>query len=212
MRPVGTRLVAALLLASGLGSTAWAQTPILFRASLDTSATHERTVAVGDYLKKLEDASGGRLKTQLFHSAQLYKDVNVPKALREGSVEMAVPGTWVLSGFVPDAELDQLPVFYGQPLDKQQRVFDGPVGKQINTELERKLGATVIGPWLQLGFSNHYSTLKPLEDFKDIDGMKLRKLGRRRPIRARQVLRRDPQHDALARRAVVAVAGQFRRG
>ncbi len=34
------------------------------------------------------------MKTQLFHSGQLYKDVNVPKALREGSVEMAVPGVW----------------------------------------------------------------------------------------------------------------------
>jgi C4-dicarboxylate-binding protein DctP len=176
LRLVATRLVAGLLLTTGLVGASAAQTFEL-RASLDTSATHERTIAVGDYLKKLEAASGGKLKTQLFHSAQLYKDVNVPKALREGSVEMAVPGTWVLSGFVPDAEMDQLPVFYGQPLEKQQKVFDGPVGKQINAELERKLGATVIGPWLQLGYSNHYSTKRPLEDFKDLEGMKLRNSG-----------------------------------
>lgn len=176
LRLVATRLVAGLLLTTGLAGASAAQTFEL-RASLDTSATHERTIAVGDYLKKLEAASGGKLKTQLFHSAQLYKDVNVPKALREGSVEMAVPGTWVLSGFVPDAEIDQLPVFYGQPLEKQQKVFDGPVGKQINAELERKLGATVIGPWLALGYSNHYSTKRPLEDFKDLEGMKLRNSG-----------------------------------
>src|SRR5258708_3512818 len=177
MRPIGTRLVAALLLATGVGTSSWAQAPVQFRASLDTSATHERTIAVGDYLKKLEDASGGRLKTQLFHSGQLYKDVNVPKALREGSVEMAVPGVWVLSGFVPDAEMVQLPVFYGQPLDKQQRVFDGPVGQKINAQLEQKLGATVVGPWLPLGYSNHYSTRKPLTEFKDLEGMKIRNSG-----------------------------------
>jgi len=83
----------------------------------------------------------------------------------------------VLSGFVPDAEMVQLPVFYGQPLDKQQHVFDGPVGQKINAELERKLGATVIGAWLPLGYSNHYSTRKPLTDFKDLEGMKLRNSG-----------------------------------
>jgi len=177
LRPVATRLAAAALLATGLAGGAAAQAPLELRASLDTSATHERTIAVGDYLKKLAEASGGRLKTQLFHSAQLYKDVNVPKALREGSVEMAVPGVWVLSGFVADAEMVQLPVFYGQPQDKQEKVFDGPVGQQINAELEKKLGATVIGPWLPLGFSNHYSTKKPLNDFKDLEGMKLRNSG-----------------------------------
>jgi TRAP-type C4-dicarboxylate transport system substrate-binding protein len=177
MRPAALRVAAGMLLAAGLLSPSWADEPLTLRASLDTSATHERTIAVGDYLQKLEAASGGRLKTQLFHSAQLYKDVNVPKALREGSVEMAVPGVWVLSGFVPDAEMVQLPVFYGQPLDKQQRVFDGPVGQKINAELQQKLGATVIGPWLQLGYSNHYSTHKPLNDFKDLEGMKLRNSG-----------------------------------
>lgn len=177
MRLLATRMAGAALLAAGLVGTSAAQAPLELRASLDTSATHERTIAVGDFLKKLEAASGGRLKTTLFHSAQLYKDVNVPKALREGSVEMAVPGVWVLSGFVPDAEMVQLPVFYGQPLDKQQKVFDGPVGKQINAELERKLGATVIGPWLPLGYSNHYSTRKPLNGFKDLEGMKLRNSG-----------------------------------
>ena len=177
MRPAALRVAAGMLLAAGLLSPSWADEPLTLRASLDTSATHERTIAVGDYLKKLEAASNGRLKTQLFHSAQLYKDVNVPKALREGSVEMAVPGTWVLSGFVPDAEMVQLPVFYGQPLDKQQRVFDGPVGQKIDAELQQKLGASVIGPWLQLGYSNHYSTRRALNDFKDLEGMKLRNSG-----------------------------------
>jgi TRAP-type C4-dicarboxylate transport system substrate-binding protein len=177
MRPIGTHLAGALLLAAGLQGTSWAQAPLALRASLDTSATHERTIAVGDYLQKLEAASGGRLKTQLFHSGQLYKDVNVPKALREGSVEMAVPGIWVLSGFVADADMIQLPAFYGQPLDRQQRVFDGPVGRKINAELEQKLAATVIGAWLPLGFSNYYSTRKPLTDFKDLEGMKIRTSG-----------------------------------
>ncbi len=74
----------------------------------------------------------------------------------------------------------QLPVF-GQPLDKQQRVFDGPVGQKINAQLEQKLGATVIGPWLPLGYSNHYSTRKPLTEFEISRAHEDPQLGRRRP-------------------------------
>ena len=98
--------------------------PIKLRASLDTSATHGRTIAIDDYLKQVQEASGGRIQTELFHSGQLFKDANVAKALRQGGIEMAVPGTWVLTGFVPDADIVQLPVFYGQSIDAVHRVID----------------------------------------------------------------------------------------
>jgi len=159
-----------------LGSGAQAQ-QVALKASLDTSATHRRTIAIEDYLKKLEAASNGAIKGQLFHSGQLYKDVDVPKAIREGTVDLAAPGVWVLAGFVSDCDLIQLPVFYGQPLERQRAIIDGPVGQKINAELEQKLGAKILGPWLDLGFANFYSTRKPLNDFKDLEGLKIRTSG-----------------------------------
>src|ERR1700761_9514387 len=164
----GLRLLlaaASLTLAAPLALAADA--PFKLRASLDTAATHGRTVSVADYLKQLETASGGRIQTELFHSAQLYKDRDVAKALRQGNIELAVPGTWVLSGFVPDADIVQLPAFFGQPIETVHKVTDGKVGQEINRELEEKLGAKVLGPWLDLGFNNIYSTSKPLNDFAD---------------------------------------------
>src|SRR5271166_2988221 len=116
-----------------------AQAPVKLRASLDTTVTHGRTIAVAEYLKELQEASGGRIETELFHSGQLFKDANVAKALRQGGVEMAVPGSWVLTGFVPDADIFQLPVFFGQDADAVHRVTDGPVGQAIAGELEQKL-------------------------------------------------------------------------
>jgi C4-dicarboxylate-binding protein DctP len=164
-------------LASLLSFSASAQAPLKLRASVDTSATHGRTIAVADYLKKLQEASKGRLETELFHSGQLFRDRDVAKALRQGSVEMAVPGTWVLTGFVPDTDVFQLPIFYGQPAEVVHRTIDGPVGQTINKELEEKLGVKVLGPWLDLGYQNVYSTSKPLNDFGDMAGMKIRNSG-----------------------------------
>ncbi len=158
-------------------SPAKADAPVKLRASLDTSATHQRTVSIADYLEKLGRASGGSIQTELFHSGQLYKDVNVTKALREGGIEMAAPGIWVLSGFVPDTDIVQLPIFYGQPLEKQLRIIDGQLGQAISAEIEKRLGVKVLGPWLNLGFANYYSTRKPLDDFKDLSDMKIRTSG-----------------------------------
>src|SRR5258708_8923184 len=148
-------LVALFAAASGAAPGALAQTaPIKLRASLDTSATHGRTIAVAEYLKQLQEAAGGRIQTELFHSGQLYKDANVAKALRQGGVEMAVPGTWVLTGFVPDTDIFQLPIFFGQSAEAVHRVIDGPVGRSINGELEQKLEVKIVGPWLDLGYQN----------------------------------------------------------
>lgn len=177
MMPAKPLLALALALGLGAASANAADTPLTLKASLDTSATHMRTISVADYLKQLEEASKGAIKGQLFHSGQLHKDVDVPKALREGNVDMAAPGVWVLAGFVPDCDIVQLPVFYGQPLEQQRAIMDGPVGQKINAQIEQKTGSKVLGPWLDLGFANFYSTKKPLNDFKDLEGLKIRTSG-----------------------------------
>src|SRR5258708_32819774 len=123
MRRVALRLGALALgawaLAAAVAGTGAAQTLPQLRASLESAATHERTIVIADYLAKLERASDGRLRTRLYHGAQLHKDVTVARALREGSIEMAVPAGAGLSSFVPDIDIIQLPMFYGQPLDRQ---------------------------------------------------------------------------------------------
>ena len=180
------------------------------RVSLDTSATHVRTVNVGEYLKQVEAASGGRIKTQMFHSAQLYRDRDVAKALRQGNIEMAVPGTWVLSGFIPDTDYFLLPSMAGQSAEVTHKTSDGEVGKIVNAEIEKKLEAKVLGPWLDLGFNNEYSTKQADQRFRRSCRAETAQCRRCRAVAARQVLQRDPEHDGVARCAVGAVAGHVR--
>ncbi|MDT7950053.1 MAG: TRAP transporter substrate-binding protein DctP [Acetobacteraceae bacterium] len=159
------------------GQASLAETVYKMRASLDTSPTHARTIAVADYLKKLQDASGGRIQTELFSSAQLFRDRDVVKALRQGGIEMAVPGSWVLTGFVPDTDVFQLPCFFGQPAPVVYKAVDGGIGQTIDKELQSKLSVKLLGPWLPLGYQNTYSTSKPIRSFADMAGMKIRNSG-----------------------------------
>ena len=158
-------------------AAAAADAPFNLRLSLDTSATHIRTVSMADFLKQLEAASNGRIHTELFHSGQLYRDRDVAKALRQGNIEMAVPGTWVLSGFVADTDFVLLPALAGQSPEVVHKLADGKVGQLIDAEIQKKLEAKVLGPWFDLGFNNVFSTTKPINDFDDLKGLKLRNSG-----------------------------------
>jgi C4-dicarboxylate-binding protein DctP len=166
-----------MLLAFLLGEPASAEAQFKLRASVDTSATHARTLAMADYLKKLQEKSGGRIEAELFHSGQLFRDRDVMKAVRQGAAEMAAPGTWLLTGLVSDTDAFLLPSFFGQPYQVVYAEADGKVGQIINDKLEQKLGVKVLGPWLPLGYQNLYSTTKPLKSLDDLSGMKIRTPG-----------------------------------
>src|SRR5665213_1785983 len=151
--------------------------PTKFKWSLDTAPSHPRNVAVVDYVAKLWKASNGEIVGEVFHSGQLFADLNVSKALLQGQVDMAAPGAWVLTGLVPDCDMVQLPYFYGVPTDVTHKATDGKPGQHINQELEAKLKTQVLGSWIDLGYQNWYSTKTPLDSFSALKGLKIRSPG-----------------------------------
>jgi len=167
----------AVVAAPALRRQALADEPLLLRCSLETVPSHARNASIRDYLTRVEQATGGKIKAQLFESGQLFPDLQVGKALLQGQIEMAVPGSWSLTGIVPDADFLQLPTLYGRSIDVVHRAVDGRPGKLLAEQIEQKLSAHVIGPWLDLGFFNWYSTSKDLDTFADLKGMKIRNNG-----------------------------------
>jgi len=176
MLPITRRAVAAGLL--GLPAIhVRADEPIRLRCSLDTAPSHGRNVAIADYLGKLDAAANGRLKTELFSSGQLFTDLNVTKALIQGQVDMAAPGVWAITNFIQDGDLFQLPALYDQPIGLIHRVTDGKSGAMIAAEVEQKLRSHVLGPWLDNGFNNWFTTKTPLNSLADLKGLKIRNSG-----------------------------------
>lgn len=171
------RTVTAGLLALPSLRRAHAADTIRLRCSLDTAPSHGRNISIGDYLTKLEAASNGRIKTELFASGQLFADLNVTKALIQGQVDMAAPGTWAITNFISDADLFQLPALYDQPIEVIHRVTDGRAGVMIASEIEQKLRSHVLGLWIDNGFNNWFTTRTPLNTLGDIKGLKIRNSG-----------------------------------
>jgi TRAP-type C4-dicarboxylate transport system substrate-binding protein len=154
-----------------------AEEPLLVRCSLETVPSHARNAAVRDYLGRIEASAGGKIRTQLYESGQLFPDLQVGKALLQGQIEMAVPGSFSLTGILPDADFLQLPILYGRSIELVHRAVDGRPGQLLAEQIGQRLSSHVIGPWLDLGFFNWYSTSKPLNSYADLRGLKIRNNG-----------------------------------
>jgi len=144
------------------------------RISLDTNPSHVRNKGVEVFVAALKERVGDSMEIEIFPSAQLYRDRDVGRALRQGSVEMAIPGTWVLDGMVPAMAMTSLPAFYGLTEQAAVELMDGELGNAISANAEERMRVKVLGPWMNLGFSHFYSTRKPLETHEDLGGLRIR--------------------------------------
>jgi C4-dicarboxylate-binding protein DctP len=57
------------------------------------------------------------------------------------------------------------------------RVVDSQPGQLLAKQIEQQMSSHVIGPWLDLGFFNWYSTSKVLNSYGDLKGLKIRNNG-----------------------------------
>jgi TRAP-type C4-dicarboxylate transport system substrate-binding protein len=170
-------VAASAMAAPYLSRQAHADDAIKLRCSLDTAPSHPRNQAIVDYLGKLEQESHGKIKGEVFHSGQLFADLNVTKALLQGQVDMAAPGTWTMTGLVPDCDFCQLPSLYSPEIGVFRRCTDGTPGEYAGKQIESKVRSHIIGHWLELGYENWYTTKKEIRSLEDLSGLKIRSPG-----------------------------------
>jgi len=113
----------------------------------------------------------------VYHSGQLYKDAHVAKAIRTGTVEMCIPGNWVLEGVDTSTSITMLPMFFGQPGKVTEGLIDGEVGKAVNRSLEKKLSVKALGRWYELGYDQTWTLKKKITKIEDFKGLKMRHSG-----------------------------------
>lgn len=165
-------LITLLLLAGGESQVA-AQT-YEFKISVDTVPNHPRNMGLEIFCDMITKRSNARLQPKVYHSAQLYKDTHVLKAVSMGTVEMAVPGNWQLEGLDVNASLTFLPMFFGQPPEVTEKLVDGEFGKSVSESLAKKMNVKILGRWYELGYVQMHSTTRKIEKIEDLKGLKMR--------------------------------------
>ena len=80
----------ALTLIPGINRQAGAQTPTLLRISNQLPATAAVTKGLELWKSKVEAATGGRFKVEVYSNSQLYKDNEVFPAVQGGQIDMGL--------------------------------------------------------------------------------------------------------------------------
>ena len=144
-------------------------------------------------------ASGGRIRVEVYPDSQLYGDDDEMEALQLGAVEILAPS---LSKFgaagVPEFDVFDLPFLF-DTLSQVRCVTQGPIGQRLLDSLARQ---QMVGlGFLDNGFKQ-MSAQRPLREVADFRGLRLR-------IQSSRVL--AAQMKALDAHPVVLPFGETRR-
>ena len=144
----------------------------LIRVAHVLPADHATNVTAEEVFKKeVEEKSGGRIKVEVYPNGQLGGDRQTIEALNLGTVEMCIPGGTVLSGFVEDFMVLDLPFLF-KSKEEAFRTFDGPVGDELNKKLEA-IGIVNLG-YGENGYRHVTNNRGPVTSPADLKGLKIR--------------------------------------
>lgn len=168
-----TALFGALL----LGSTIAAQAETI-RVTLQLPENHflgQNWLAFKDIIEK---ESNGELKLELFPSAQLYKDNQVPEAVGSGAIEAGSAFLGRFAGSVPAVEIVNLPFFFKDEAHLRAAVASGSkLRNLLDAAVLEETGAKIL--WWQAYDRNIYlNNGDPIRTPADIKGQKVRTYGK----------------------------------
>jgi len=167
-------LGAALLALSPLGAGA----KTVIRVTLQLPATHSLGQNWLAFKKIIEEKSNGDLELQLFPSAQLYKDKQVPEAVGSGAIEAGSAFLGRFAGSVPAVEVVNLPFFFRNEAHLRAAVSNGsPMRKILDAAVLKETGARVLW-WQAFGRNIYLNNGDPLRVPADLKGKKVRTYGK----------------------------------
>jgi tripartite ATP-independent transporter DctP family solute receptor len=133
--------------------------------------THSVHIAMEYMAERVSEKSDGKLTIDIYPSGQLGSEREALELLQIGSLGMTKVSAATLESFAPDFKVFGLPYIFR---DKEHlfQVIDGKIGKKILSEAEKY--------WLHglsyydAGSRSFYTVKKPVNEPKDLQGMKIR--------------------------------------
>ena len=122
----------------------------------------------------MRERTDGRFRVVIYPSGQLGGERVAFEQIQAGAVHLAITGTPVLSGWVPEGQMFDLPFLF-ETRDHGLSVMNGPMGDFWRDLLLERTGVRSLG-FLDYGFRHVYNRRRPVEAPEDLAGLKLRVL------------------------------------
>ena len=172
------RLVAACAAGVVLALSVPAMAASTIRVTLQLPLKHSLGQNWLAFKKIVESETGGEVKVQIFPSAQLYKDKQVPQAVGSGAIEAGSAFLGRFTGSVPAVDIVNLPFIFKDEAALRAAVATGSKMRNIlDGEVLKQTGARVLW-WQAFGRNIYLSKGKAIRTPADLKGKKVRTYGK----------------------------------
>jgi len=154
-------------------------TPILAQTVLKAADVHPpgypNVVAVESLGKKLEAATNGKYKLQMFPSGVLGSEKEMIEQAQIGALQIARISLGPLGPVVPDVNVFNMPFVFRDEAH-MRAVIDGPIGRELLDKITASPARLVALGWMDSGSRSLY-TKKEIKSPADLKGLKIRVMG-----------------------------------
>lgn len=147
------------------------------RISLQLPLKHHLGQNLLNFQEEVEKESNGSLKIEIYPSAQLYKDKEVPQAVSSGAIEMGVASLTRFAGTVPAVDIFYVPFMFDSPEKIVKATSpDSPIRKNLDAAI-LNTGTRVLW-WQAYGSSILLTKKEMIKTPADMEGKKVRVFGK----------------------------------
>jgi tripartite ATP-independent transporter DctP family solute receptor len=153
-------------------------TPVLaqtMKAADVHPAGYPTVVAVESMGKKLDAATQGRIKFQMFPGSVLGAEKEMIEQTQVGAIHILRTSLGPVGPVVPEVNIFNMP-FVFRSVAHMRAVIDGPIGQELLDKISASSARMVGLAWMDGGSRSLY-TKKPVRKPEDLKGQKIRMMG-----------------------------------
>ncbi|TVR03621.1 MAG: TRAP transporter substrate-binding protein [Spirochaetaceae bacterium] len=168
---VSLLLVASMAWSAGRAEgSAAAPQQVVLRLAETHGPDYPTTLGNKEFARLVEERTNGRIRIEVYPSAQLGEERAVIEQVQFGAIDMTRVSISPLAAFAPQLDALQMPFLY-RDKDHMWKVLRGEIGAEIMETLE---GSGFVGlAWYDSGSRSFY-TRRPVRTIADLRGMRIR--------------------------------------
>lgn len=145
------------------------------------SGTVPAAAMAAEFKRQVESLSHGRLKVGIFPAGQLGGNRDMAHLVAKNVVQTAFVTVGGIAPLYPPITVTQIP-FALSSAAAADAVFDGPFGRHLAEDIERRIGLMVLGYGDGGGFSALTNSKRSIHTPKDMRGLKIRTIPGFKPL------------------------------
>jgi tripartite ATP-independent transporter DctP family solute receptor len=168
------------LIAAGAALAALAALPtsaqeMVMKAADVHPAGYPTVVAVENMGKKIEAATKGRIKFQMFPGSVLGGEKEMIEQTQVGAIQILRTSLGPIGPVTPEVNVFNMP-FVFRNIAHMRAVIDGPIGQELLDKVSASTNKLIGLAWMDGGSRSLY-TKKPVRKPEDLKGQKIRMMG-----------------------------------